>query len=403
MRGVNMALFKRKSETTISWYLTNDMKPNVKYYDKNYDKKTALINFLIRNKVSMDLIDQVMLEEDPFWLVYKSFKEIGVSEKIHNGQNVEEDTLYRHTRMTEIEIIENSNLDQIINKLFYAMIENILLSAGYMYITDGLSDPFSQYTYKDMLNRLSKGEVLLDDTIMTAFHIAFLVSNKEMENFLDLFEWSWNNCLTSYMKQFANRIGGVQYLKGLFYKNIENSINHHESYNAKKIIDNNKIDLAKDCDVNNIVFSPDSEGNQILFKECFDDFKKDLLKVRYYIEEANKIKYNKLFDYEIDDDIFFNKESYFVDYKPYTSTGRKAKYPLIIKGTFSISKDNEFIADISYNQKGKVSRIEINMNSKNIHRVIIAKEINNELTLAEIKEHNIMVDAFPTPIYKYDK
>ena len=105
----------------------------------------------------------------------------------------------------------------------------------------------------------------------------------------------------------------------------------------------------------------------------------------------------------MNDEIIFNKENYFVDYKPYTNTGRKSKYPLIIKGTFEISSNNYFIVDISYNQKGKVARLEYDMHNKNIHRVIIVKEIDNELILSEIKEHNIMIDAFPNPIYKYDK
>ena len=379
------------------------MKPNIRNYNSNYDKKIALKNFLIRNNLTLDQIDEIMNQKNPFWEAVKYFKQIGVSGRIHDGQNVEEDTLFRHIKMLEIEIIEDLKLDMIINKLFYAMVDSIIMSAGYMYVTDGRGDPFSQSAYKDMLKNISRGEVIIDDTIMTAFHIAFLISNKEMEEFLDLFDWSWNNCISSYVREFANRIGGIEYLKGLFYKNIENSINNHKNYNAKKIIDNNSIDATKDCDINNILFSPDSDGNQILFKECFEDFKKDLLNIVNYNKEANRLKYNKLFDYEMNDEIIFNKENYFVDYKPYTNTGRKSKYPLIIKGTFEISSNNYFIVDISYNQKGKVARLEYDMHNKNIHRVIIVKEIDNELILSEIKEHNIMIDAFPNPIYKYDK
>ena len=45
----------------------------------------------------------------------------------------------------------------------------------------------------------------------------------------------------------------------------------------------------------------------------------------------------------------------------------------------------------------------MSMESSNIHRMIIIKEINNELILSEIKEHDIMVDAFPNVIYKYNE
>lgn len=395
--------FKRKSEVVISWNLVNDMKPNIKNYNENYDKKLALKNFLIRNNFTLEQIDEILKCKNPFWEVFKHYKKIGTGARINDGRNVEEDTLYRYIRMTEIAIIENSKMEKAINLLFNAMTHSILYSAGYMYYTDGRGEPFSQFTYKEMLVRLENGEVVIEDIIMTAFHILFLASNREIEDFLNLFEWSWNNCVMSVVKQFATKIGGTKYLKGLFYKNIENSIKNHRTYNAKKIIDSNEINTLIDYDVHNILFSSNSNDNQVLFRECFEDFRNDLLNIRYFIKEANDLVYNKLFDYEINDNILFDSNNYFVNFKPYTNTGRKSKYPFNIEGAFVLSRKNELTVNLLYNRTGQVSRIEISMESSNIHRMIIIKEINNELILSEIKEHDIMVDAFPNVIYKYNE
>lgn len=396
-----MLLFKRKDGIKLSWNLTNSMKPNINSFSEDYDKKLALRNFLVRNQFGLDQIDEIMSNRDPFWEVFKYYKKPGTSGLIHDGQNIEEDTLFRNIRSTEILVIQNAKFDHVINRLFYSIVYNILYSAGYMYIAFGKSNPFSQSTYRNMLIRLSNGEVLLDDSIMTAFHITFSRSNMNMDNFLDAFTWCWDNCIDSISRNFINHIGGIDFFKGLFYKNIENSIVNHKRYNVKKIIDNNNINTSVDVDVNDIMFSSDSVGNQILFKECFDSFYTDLSNIRVFFKKANEIEYNKLFNYDIEDNVLFNSDNYFVDFNPYTKTGRKSKYPLIIRGVFDISKDINFIADVSYSQKGQVERIEINIKRNDIHRVIIAKNVNGNLVLVEIKEHDMMKEAFPIPIYKY--
>ena len=248
-----MRLFKKKNKIELSWNLTNDLKPNIKNYKDDYDKINALKCFLIRNNFSLDCID---------------------------------------------EILENKNFNKTINWLFGAFIDNILLSAGYMYTTHH-KYPFSKYTYKEMLERLNDGEVVLDEVLMTAFHISFLRSNKDMDNFLSCFDWYWENGINTVAKQFAEEIGGEEYLKGLFYKNIENSIKNYKPYSAKRIIENNDVNTYIDADIHNILFSSDNDANLTLFKECFNDFKEDIQNIKVFYLEANNEVYNKYFDYEL--------------------------------------------------------------------------------------------------------
>lgn len=167
-----MRLFKKKNKIELSWNLTNDLKPNIKNYKDDYDKINALKCFLIRNNFSLDCIDEILENKNPFHEIINHFKQVG-SGGLYNGGTIEEDTLYRAIRLVELSIIENKSFNKTINWLFGAFIDNILLSAGYMYTTHH-KYPFSKYTYKEMLERLNDGEVVLDEVLMTAFHISFL-------------------------------------------------------------------------------------------------------------------------------------------------------------------------------------------------------------------------------------
>lgn len=395
-----MRLFKKKNKIELSWNLTNDLKPNIKNYKDDYDKINALKCFLIRNNFSLDCIDEILENKNPFHEIINHFKQVG-SGGLYNGGTIEEDTLYRAIRLVELSIIENKSFNKTINWLFGAFIDNILLSAGYMYTTHH-KYPFSKYTYKEMLERLNDGEVVLDEVLMTAFHISFLRSNKDMDNFLSRFDWYWENGINTVAKQFAEEIGGEEYLKGLFYKNIENSIKNYKPYSVKRIIENNDVNTYIDADIHNILFSSDNDANLTLFKECFNDFKEDIQNIKVFYLEANNEVYNKYFDYELTDNILFNKDNYTLQFTPYTSTGRLSKYILKISAIFNIKNDFIIQTHLFYSKANLLEKIEINLQSGDYERVIIVKKIDGELILDSIKEHNIFKDAFPITIYKKD-
>lgn len=395
-----MRLFKKKNKIELSWNLTNDLKPNIKNYKDDYDKINALKCFLIRNNFSLDCIDEILENKNPFHEIINHFKQVG-SGGLYNGGTIEEDTLYRAIRLVELSIIENKSFNKTINWLFGAFIDNILLSAGYMYTTHH-KYLFSKYTYKEMLERLNDGEVVLDEVLMTAFHISFLRSNKDIDNFLSCFDWYWENGINTVAKQFAEEIGGEEYLKGLFYKNIENSIKNYKPYSAKKIIENNDVNTYIDADIHDILFSSDNDANLTLFKECFNDFKEDIQNIKMFYLEANNEVYNKYFDYELTDNILFNKDNYTLQFTPYTSTGRLSKYILKISAIFNIKNDFIIQTHLFYSKANLLERIEINLQSGDYERVIIVKKIDGELILDSIKEHNIFKDAFPITIYKKD-
>lgn len=223
-----------------------------------------------------------------------------------------------------------------------------------------------------------------------------------MDNFLSCFDWYWENGINTVAKQFAEEIGGEEYLKGLFYKNIENSLKNYKPYSAKRIIENNDVNTYIDADIHDILFSSDNDVNLTLFKECFNDFKEDIQNIKVFYLEANNEVYNKYFDYELTDNILFNKDNYTLQFTPYTSTGRLSKYILKISAIFNIKNDFIIQTHLFYSKANLLEKIEINLQSGDYERVIIVKKIDGELILDLIKEHNIFKNAFPITIYKKD-
>ena len=393
--------FRRKSKTVINWNFSNDMKPNIKNYDENYDKLNSLKHFLLKNDFSNEEIEEIINHREPFEIVNRMIKAKQQEKYKRNPYvNLSEFNFYNSVECLKLNVIRDIEYKSIVSILFNTMIQGILLASGFDY---NAKYPNSDNTYSTFINELGSGNFVLDDDTMTCFHIIFSRSKKNITDFLQDFEWSWSNLPSTIYYKYIDYVNGLEYVKGIFYKIIENSINNHKTYNAKKIIDSNEINTLIDYDVHNILFSSNSNDNQVLFRECFEDFRNDLLNIRYFIKEANDLVYNKLFDYEINDNILFDSNNYFVNFKAYTNTGRKSKYPFNIEGAFVLSRKNELTVNLLYNRTGQVSRIEISMESSNIHRMIIIKEINNELILSEIKEHDIMVDAFPNVIYKYNE
>ena len=74
-----MRLFKKKNKIELSWNLTNDLKPNLKNYKDNYDKINALKCFLIRNNFSLDCIDEILENKNPFHEIINHFKQVVVA------------------------------------------------------------------------------------------------------------------------------------------------------------------------------------------------------------------------------------------------------------------------------------------------------------------------------------
>lgn len=384
---------KMKNRKKIEWYLSDEMKPNLKNYKdlSNEDKINALKNLLYNEKISVQKIDLIINSKNPFECTFKMYQNC----KLNTNLTLLENYLKNSIITMKLVIIENNKIDVILSHIFYAMVNSLCLSCGYEY---SRKPSFSESTYNYALDKLLNGETIIDENVMTGFQIAFLKSKKGLDNFIQDLNNYLNNYIPSYCSFFIAKIGGRDYFKGLIYKNIENSLTCKKAYDFKKFINTKNINTKESININNTFFSNNDNENQLNLKSSIDNFKEDFNKIFDLINESINLIRNKKINIPLSNLLLLNANNYYVEYLPYTETGRKTKYPLVINFIYNISDTESINGKISY--RDKAERYDITILCLSEQREIIATKENNSIIIKEIKEKNIYKDAFPKVVYK---
>lgn len=384
----------KKSNVTLSWNIEETMIKNIKFSEE-YDKNISLKHFMLKIGYSNLEINNYLKYPNPFIKVKNDVKKYSEEDKLLS--NLFRANIEKGTNFIKVLLIENPDDDYLETLIIQCINIMMLEIAEYVGLNKRTNRIENNYSYSEMIQRLMQGNIICDEDIIMCLCIVI----KRIGD-INLFISKYSNYKKLYYynseyKSFQKAIG-ENYVDGIFYKIIENSLKCASQYSYAKLFYKNDISKINDYNIYNITFK-EEQNNEKYFLNHFEVFTNDFNMIKNIIYNADSIYESNFSKEEIENLDLNNKDNYDIMFEQLTSGGRKKKYPLVI--SYEYSKSNFRInASYSYNNKSILDRIDIIMLKGNIERVIICKRNEEKLEIFEIKEHDICIDAFPKVIYK---
>lgn len=383
---------KPNTRFTLEWHFDDEMLNEISIVD-DYNKIFSLKHLMLKMGYSNLEIQNYLKYSNPFPVIKKN---INTVEKLDpNYDNIHDSNIKRSLDFIKTLLIENPNDD------YLNVVSSLLISAMAEYICAFISFSNNRindiYQYRFMLQTISTNNAFFQDDFYICLNI-ILKRYNSIDKFLGEYEKNKNlGLFVSFYKSLQGCIG-ANYLDGIIFKSIEYSLNNGKKYPSTKLFYKKDIEDINEFKVYDIVFKENKDCNK-LFTDNFEQFTDDINKAQSIISEAYNLYERSCFNVVVPEVQIKNKNNYTLTLQLITSGGRKKKYPLLISFDSSIGiMSYHFV--YSYKNNGVLDRIDIVIMCGNEERTIISKLENNKFIISEIKERNVLNEAFPRLLYK---